>query len=228
RAPVRCRDPFRRSGFARDGNWASRWNDRVSRVFSTQVSCARSRSAPARLVAGPQTWLARLAARSFLDGVHTVGIESDVFLDRGDRGIGRLIGPDGVDRTLAPQRDAVVGAVTLVRAVGGVVRPLEQRGVHVLAWNILDRRVARFAKCQCRPRISDSTSRDDNDHAMRIPLDRDRMVWPRGLDGLRFPVGMFRHGLLLQSRVWWPARSNVMDCHASRNSEVCRTNSSGY
>src|ERR1700730_6065947 len=120
--------------------------------------------------------------------------------NRGDRGIRRLIGPDGVDRTLAPQRDAVVGAVTLVRAVGGVVRPLEQRGVHVLAWNILDRRVARFAKSQCRPRISDSTSRDDNDHAMRIALDRDRMVWPRGLDALRFPVGTFQHGLLLQSR----------------------------
>src|SRR6202035_368175 len=195
RAPVRCRDPFRRSGFARDGNWASRWNDRVSRVFSTQVSCARSRSAPARLVAGPQTQLARLAARSLLDGVHTVGIESDVVHDRGDRGIGRLIGPDGVDRTLAPEGDAVVGAITLVRAVGGVVRPLEQRGVHVLARNILDRRVARLAKSQCRPRISDNTSRNRNDDAMRIALDRDRMVWPRDLDGLRFSVGTVRLGL---------------------------------
>jgi hypothetical protein len=29
----------------------------------------------------------RLAARPFLDGVHTVGMESDVILDRGDRGI---------------------------------------------------------------------------------------------------------------------------------------------
>jgi hypothetical protein len=56
------------------------------------------------LVAGPQTQLARLAARSFLDGVHTVGIESDVVPDRGDRGIGRLIGPDGIDRTLPPPR----------------------------------------------------------------------------------------------------------------------------
>src|SRR6202163_1503151 len=104
-------------------------------------------------LAGPRG--KRLAARPFLDGVHTVGIESDVVPDRGDRGIRRLIGPEGVDRTLAPQGDAVVGAVTLVRAVGGVVRPLEQRGVHVLAWNILDRRVARFAKSQCRPRISE-------------------------------------------------------------------------
>jgi hypothetical protein len=57
------------------------------------------------LVVGPWTWLARLVARLLLDGVHTVGIESDVVLDRGDRGIGRLIGPDGVDRTLAPRGD---------------------------------------------------------------------------------------------------------------------------
>jgi hypothetical protein len=45
-----------------------------------------------------------------------------------------------------------------------------------------DRRVARLAKSQCRPRISDNTSRDRNDDPMRIALDRDRMVWPRDLD----------------------------------------------
>jgi hypothetical protein len=71
---------------------------------------------------------ARLVARLLLDGVHMIGIESDVVPDRGDRGIGRLIGPDGVDRTLTPQRDAVLGAVALVRAVGDVLRPLEKRG----------------------------------------------------------------------------------------------------
>ena len=78
-------------------------------------------------------------------------------LDRGDRAVRRLIGPDSVDRTLSPQRNAVVSAVTLVWAVRGVVGSLKQRGVHVLEWNILDRRVARFAKSQCRPRISDNT-----------------------------------------------------------------------
>src|SRR5438105_4426651 len=71
------------------------------------------------------------ALRPFLDGVYTVGIESDIVLDRGDGGVRRLIGPDSVDRTLSPQGDAVVGAVTLIRAVGGVVGPLEQRGIHV-------------------------------------------------------------------------------------------------
>src|SRR6202166_716995 len=131
------------------------------------------------MVAGPHTQLARLAARSFLDGVHTVGIESDVVHDRSNRGIRRLIGPDGVDRTLAPEGDAVVGAVTLVRAVGGVVRPLEQRGVHGLAWNILDRRVARLAKSQCSARISDNPSRNRNDDLMRLGLDRDRNAWSR-------------------------------------------------
>ena len=115
--------------------------------------------------------LRRIAHRPFLDGVYTVGIESDVVPDRGDGAVRRLIGPDSVDRTLSPRGDAVVSAVTLVWAARGVVGSLEQRGVHVLAWNILDRRVARFAKSQCRPRISDNTPRDHNDDAMRIALD---------------------------------------------------------
>jgi hypothetical protein len=144
--------------------------------------------------------LRRIALRPFLDGVYTVGIESDVVPDRGDGAVRRLIGPDSVDRTLSPQRDAVVSAVTLVWAVRGVVGSLEQRGVHVLEWNILNRRVARFAKSECRPRISYNTPRDHNDDAMRIALDRDRMVWPWDLDGLRVPVGSVRHGLLLQFR----------------------------
>ena len=41
--------------------------------------------------------------RPFLDGVNTVGIESDVVLDRGDRAVRRFIGPDSVDRTLSPR-----------------------------------------------------------------------------------------------------------------------------
>src|SRR4029077_8122483 len=134
--------------------------------------------------------------RPFLDGVYTVGIESDAVLDRGDRAVWRLIGPDSVDRTLSPQGDAVVSAVTLVWAVRGVVGSLEQRGAHVLEWNIMDRWVARFAKCQCRLRISDNAPRDHNDDAMRVALDRDRMVWPWDLDDLRFPVDSVRHGLL--------------------------------
>src|SRR5258707_1475120 len=89
--------------------------------------------------------------------------------NRGDRGIRRLIGPDGADRTLAPQGDAVVGAVTLVRAVGGVVSPLEQRGVHVPAWNIVDRRGGPFPQRQKRPRVNSSTSPRDNEPP-RTPL----------------------------------------------------------
>src|SRR5258705_429619 len=97
--------------------------------------------------------LRRIALRPFLDGVYTVGIESDVVLDRGDRAVRRLIGPDSVDRTLSAQRDAVVSAVTLVWAVRGVVGSLEQRGVHVPEWNILDRRGASLAEPETRPPI---------------------------------------------------------------------------
>jgi hypothetical protein len=82
--------------------------------------------------AGMAASFAALTLRPFLHGVYTVGIESNVILDRGDRAVGRLIGPDSVDRTLSPQGDAVVSAVTLVWAVRRVVGSLEQGGVHVL------------------------------------------------------------------------------------------------
>jgi hypothetical protein len=46
----------------------------------------------------------------------------DMVVYRGDRCVGLLVGPDGIDRALATGRNAVIGAVALVRAVGDVVR----------------------------------------------------------------------------------------------------------
>jgi hypothetical protein len=50
-------------------------------------------------------------------------------LDGRDRGVWGLITPHCVGRALAAERNAVIGAITLVGAVGGVVRSLEQRSL---------------------------------------------------------------------------------------------------
>src|ERR1700720_3174968 len=117
-----------------------------------------------------------LAARLFFDRVDAVGIERDMVLDRGDRRVGLLVGPDGIDRALATGRNAVIGAVALVRAVGDVVRSLEQRHVDVLARDILHGWVACLTERQRLPCIGDNASRDLDDDTTRIALDRYGMV----------------------------------------------------
>src|ERR1700730_7731700 len=68
---------------------------------------------------------------SFRYRIDTIGVEGDPILDLGDGGKGSLIGPHGVDRFLSTERNAVVAAISLVRAVGGVLCGLEQRDVNI-------------------------------------------------------------------------------------------------
>src|ERR1700724_3525166 len=137
-------------------------------------------------------WLleGELAARLLLNRVDAVGIERDMVLDRGDLRVGLLVGPDGIDRALATGRNAVIGAVALVRAVGDVVRSLEQRHVDVLARDILHGWVACLTERQRLPCIGDNASCDLDDDTMRIALDRDGMIRPRDLDGICLRFGM--------------------------------------
>src|SRR6266404_5045026 len=131
-----------------------------------------------------------LAARLFFDRVDAAGIERDVVLDRGDRRVRLLVGPNGVSRAPATGRNAVISAVALVGAVGGAVSPLEQRHFDVLARDILHGWVAGLTERQCTPCIGDNASCDLDDDTMRIALDRDGMIRPRDLDGLCLQFGM--------------------------------------
>jgi hypothetical protein len=137
---------------------------------------------------------ARRSARSAsVDRVDAVGIERDVVLDRGDRRVRLLVGPDSIDRALATKRNAVIGAVAFLGAVGDVVSPLEQRHVDVLARDILHGWVTRLTERQRLPCIGDNPSCDLDDDTMRIALDRDGMIRPRYLDGLCLRFGMILH-----------------------------------
>ena len=90
-----------------------------------------------------------------------MGIEGDVILDPGD-GVKRgLIGPHGIDRAFAAQRDAVVSAVTLVGAVGGVSRAFEERHVDILSRDVLHWRVSRLAERRGLAGVGDGASPTD-------------------------------------------------------------------
>src|SRR6202521_4025390 len=96
------------------------------------IICTRGRHRGRRLRSN------RLTARALLDRVDAFGIKSNVILDRGNRSVRCFVSPDSGDGTISAGGNAKVSAVAVVGAVGSVVRSLEQRQVHVLAWNVLD------------------------------------------------------------------------------------------
>ncbi len=121
----------------------------------------------------------------FVDRVDAIGIKREVVLDRGDRGEWCFVRPHGVDRALPACRDAVIVAVTFIGAVGTVIGPFQQRHVDVGARDVQDRRVVAFVHQQCRVRVGDDPAAGGNAYALRVRIDRDRMVRSGNLDGLR-------------------------------------------
>src|SRR6516165_3230050 len=111
-------------------------------------------------------------------------------LDRADRRVRLVIGPNRVNCALAADGDAVIAAITLVRAIGGVVGWFQQRHVHVLARDVLHRRVVGFAQCDGVLRVPDKLPGDRDNDAMRVALKRDGMVWSWKFDGLVFGFGL--------------------------------------
>src|ERR1700722_20257451 len=77
----------------------------------------------------------------FLDRVDAISIEGEMVLNRRDRFVRSFVGPHGVRRARAAGRDAVIGAVALVGAVGRVVGAGEQRHIDIFARDVEHRRI---------------------------------------------------------------------------------------
>src|SRR5438552_4511155 len=88
---------------------------------------------------------ARSGLWSFFDRVNTLGVEGEIILDRHDGSVWGLITPHSIDRTLAAERNAEVAAIPLVRAVGGALGAVEEPHVDVLARDVLNGGIRRFA-----------------------------------------------------------------------------------
>ena len=126
-----------------------------------------------------------LTTWTLFDRVDAVGVEGEMVRDRAHRRVGILVGPDGIDRAFPAERNAEIGAITLVRTIGRMIRPLEKRHVHVLAWNILDRWICRLAECQCITGVGDDATPDRDHHPVGVALDGNRMIRVWLFDRLR-------------------------------------------
>jgi hypothetical protein len=71
-----------------------------------------------------------------------------------------------------------------------VIRPFQFGNLNVLGWDVLNRRIRRFAKRQGIARIGNHTARDGHDDASGIALDGNRMIWTWKLDVLFFHVSV--------------------------------------
>src|SRR6202043_3029442 len=99
-----------------------------------------------------------------------------------------LVRPHRIDGLLFSSRNAVVTAVAFVRTVGCVIRPLQLGKIHILAWNIFNRRIRRFAERQGVAGIGNHSARHGYDNASRIGLDGNRMIRTWKFDLLCFHV----------------------------------------
>src|SRR5438876_11552837 len=98
-------------------------------------------------------------------------------LDLRNSGIWVLVGPQRVDRLLSSNWNAVVTAITFIRAVGGVICPFQLRKIDIFTRNVLDGRIVRFPKRQCVTGLRNHTARNGHDNASRIALDGDGVIW---------------------------------------------------
>ena len=81
-------------------------------------------------------------------------------VDRRHCRVGRLIRPDSIGRTLAAERNTEISAVAFIGTVRGLLRPLKEDHVDVLARDIEDRRIARFPQGQRIPCVGDDAIRN--------------------------------------------------------------------
>jgi hypothetical protein len=81
----------------------------------------------------------------FFDRVDAIRVKGEIIFDPRDGGVGSLVTPHRVDRTLAAERDAEIAAIAFVRAISGVVRAVEERHIDVFARDVLNRGIGGFA-----------------------------------------------------------------------------------
>ena len=75
-----------------------------------------------------------------------------------------------------------------------MIGPLEQRHVDILARDVLDRRIGRFAQGQRFSRVGDDPAGHRDHDPVGIAVDVDRMIGPGNFDRLRCGCDIRFHG----------------------------------
>src|SRR5205807_539830 len=135
---------------------------------------------------------------SFFDRVNTLGVEGEIILDRRDGSVWGLITPHSIDRTLAAERNAEVGGVPLVGAIGRAICPRQERHIDILARDVMDRRIMGLAERQRFARVGNNAARDRDDYSLGVAFDRDRMIRAGDFDRLRLDLDILFHS----GRLW--------------------------
>src|ERR1700736_662437 len=102
-----------------------------------------------------------------------------------------FIRPHGIDGLRSSSGNAVVTAIAFIRTVGCVIRPFQLGKINVLAWNVLNGRIRRFAERQGVAGIGNHTARNGYDDTSGIALEGNWMIWTWKLELLFFHVSSF-------------------------------------
>ena len=142
--------------------------------------------------------------------IDPVGIERNMapYLHNSRKRI--LVRPHRIDGLLSSSGNAVVIAITFIRAVGRVIRPFQLGKINVLTWNVLNGRIRCFAE-RCGYRQPHGPRRIRQ-------RERDCAGWKSDDPGLEASPAFL-------SLFWFPLSARAQPF---RNCVACSTNSSEY
>jgi len=154
------------------------------------IACRTTPATPSPRVGG-----LRRRMRRYLHRIDPIAVEREIPLNFGNRRIGSLISPYRVDRFRPTQRNAVIEAVALVRAVSRIQAPLEPRHVGIFSGNVKNRWVTCLPEQHCVSAICDFNLRYAHDNARVTQFDGYRVIRSGEL-----------HSLGVQTTSWAGAR----------------------
>src|SRR6266446_646064 len=132
------------------------------------------------------------------DCINPRRIKRQVLLNTGDCLIRFFVRPNGVLRSRSADGNAVVGTITLVRTIGVMLGPNQQRHVRIVARQVVNRRISLLLQPKRPRRLSNYPARDRYTHPALSRRNRDGMVRPRNSDLLafaRFSLHCAPHGI---------------------------------
>src|SRR5580700_6416927 len=104
----------------------------------------------------------------------------------GDCLIRFFVRPNGVFRFRSADGNAVIRTITLVRTIGVMLGPNQQRHVRIVARQVVNRRISLLLQSKRSRRFGNYPVGDRYTHPALSRRNLDGMIWPRNSDLLAF------------------------------------------